>query len=143
MKFLAIDIGQKRIGIASCDRLELAATPHSFVPADKTAPAAIAHLIESEGADGLVVGLPLSMDGSERDACERVRAFMARVRSLLKVPFWYVDERMTTKIAEASLIEADIRREKRRELRDAVAASLILQQFIDCRRAGRTLPPEP
>lgn len=143
MKFLAIDIGKKRIGVASCDRLELAANPRSFVPAGKQALAAIVHLLETEEADGLVVGLPLSMDGNERDACERVRSFMARLRPLLKVPFWYIDERMTTKIAEASLIEADIRREKRRELRDAVAASLILKQFLDCRRAGRMLDPEP
>lgn len=142
MKFLAIDIGKKRIGVASCDRLELAATPHSFVPADKLAPSAIVRLLETEEADGLVVGLPLSMDGTERDACERVRSFMGRLRPLLRVPFWFVDERLTTKIAEASLIEADVRREKRRELRDSVAASLILQQFLDCRRAGQTLQPE-
>ncbi|MBF0500785.1 MAG: Holliday junction resolvase RuvX [Candidatus Riflebacteria bacterium] len=133
MKFIALDIGKRRIGVASCDQLEIAASPHSFVPGGRDAITAIASIIESEGAEGVVVGLPLSMDGGERDACVRVRAFVDELKLRIAVPVYLVDERYTTKIAEASLIEAGKRRENRRDLRDAVAAALILKSFLDRR----------
>ncbi|MFZ2959867.1 MAG: Holliday junction resolvase RuvX [Candidatus Ozemobacteraceae bacterium] len=134
MKFLALDVGKRRIGVASCDRLEIAANPHSIIPGGREAMASIVRLVETEGAEGLVVGLPLSMDGTERTACAWVREFIERLTPMISVPIYLVDERYTTKIAEASLIEAGKRREQRRDLRDAVAAALILQTFIDRRR---------
>jgi len=134
MKFIALDIGMKRIGVASCDKLEMAATPHSVVPANGKAPAAIAKLVVDEEAQGIIVGLPLSMDGQERESCEMARRFVAKLEPLVKVPITLVDERLTTKIAEYSLIEAGMRREKRREVRDAVSAALILKSYLDGRR---------
>jgi putative Holliday junction resolvase len=134
MKFIALDIGLKRIGVASCDRLEIAASPHSVIPADKKAPAAVAALVKSEHADGLVVGMPYSLSGREGEACEMAMKFIERLRGLVPVPIETMDERLTTKIAEASLIESGMRREKRKTVRDAVSASLILQTFLDRRR---------
>lgn len=134
MKFVALDVGEKRIGVATCDRLEITASPHSVIPAGSKAPGAVAKLVEQENAAGVVVGLPLSLDGQERTACDMARRFIAKIEPLIKVPVYQVDERMTTKIAEASLIEAGMRREKRRELRDAVSAALILKTFLDQRR---------
>ena len=134
MKYIALDVGMKRIGVASCDKLEMAASPHSVVPANNKAPAIIAKLIVDEEAAGVVVGLPLSMDGQERDACEMARRFVAKLEPLVTVPIVLVDERLTTKIAEYSLIESGMRREKRREIRDAVSAALILKSFLDGRR---------
>jgi len=140
VKFLALDIGSKRIGIASCDRLEVAANPFSVIPADKDAPRKIAALAEEEGADGVVVGMPYSMDGKERDACEMARKFIEKLKPHLKIPVEIIDERLTTKIAEMVLIEAGMRREKRKEIRDAVSAALILKTFLDRRRAKGETP---
>ncbi|RCK74621.1 MAG: putative Holliday junction resolvase YggF [Candidatus Ozemobacter sibiricus] len=134
MKFVALDIGHKRIGVATCDRLEIAASPHSVIPAGKEAPAQVAALVAAEGAEGVVVGWPVSLDGRENDNCRLVEAFLARLRPLLSVPVELVDERFTTRLAEASLIEVGMRREQRRERRDAVSASLILQSFLEARR---------
>lgn len=141
MKFVALDIGHKRIGVATCDRLEIAASPHSVIPAGKGAAAQVAALVAAEGAEGVVVGWPVSLDGRENDNCRLVEAFLARLRPLLTVPVELVDERFTTRLAEASLIEGGMRREQRRERRDAVSASLILQSFLEARR-HRT-PPGP
>lgn len=142
MKFIALDVGSKRIGVASCDRLEIAASPHSVIPAGKDAAAAVAKLIETEEADGLVVGLPLSLNGDEHGEASRiVRAFIERLKPLIAVPLELVDERFTTNIAVNSLIEAGMRREKRRDIRDAVSAALILKSFLDHRRFAN--PPEP
>ncbi len=140
MKFLALDIGHKRIGVASCDRLEVAANPHSVIPAGAAAAAAVSKLVESEEADGVVVGLPLSLDGKERESCEMARRFIARLKPLVKVPIMTFDERMTSRIAESSLIEAGMRREKRKEIRDAVSAALILKTFLDVRRVKGEKP---
>jgi len=144
MKFIALDVGSKRIGVASCDRLEIAASPHSVIPAGRNAPAAVAKLLETEEADGIVVGLPLSLDGGEHGEASRiVRAFIERLQPLIKVPLELVDERFTTNMAVNSLIEAGMRREKRRDIRDAVSAALILKSFLDRRRSARPVEPEP
>ena len=140
MKFLALDIGHKRIGVASCDRLEVAANPHSVIPANSKAAETVSRLIESEEAEGVVVGLPLSLDGKERESCEMARRFIARLQPLVRVPIMTFDERMTSRIAESSLIEAGMRREKRKEIRDAVSAALILKTYLDVRRVKGEKP---
>lgn len=122
--------------------MEIAASPHSVIPFGKNAPELIAKLVESENVQGLVVGLPLSMDGSQRDACQKIQEFIEGLKPFLKVPIETVDERLTTKIAEHSLIESGMRREKRRENRDAVAAALILKTFLDIRRTHGISPFE-
>lgn len=141
MKFVALDIGTKRIGVATCDRLEVAATPHSVIPAGKQAPTQVAALVVREEAEGVVVGWPVSLSGQEGENCRWVREFVDRLRPLLTVPLEMADERFTTSLAEASLIEAGLRRERRKELRDAVSAALILKSFLDARRHRQ--PPGP
>ncbi|MBF0410666.1 MAG: Holliday junction resolvase RuvX [Candidatus Riflebacteria bacterium] len=134
MKFIALDVGTKRIGVASCDRMEMIASPHSVVPVDGKTFEKIKKITEDEEVDGIVVGLPLSMDGQERNACDEVRKFIEKLKTFVSIPIYEVDERVTTKIAESSLIEGGMRREKRKEIRDSVAASLILRTFIDKRK---------
>jgi len=144
MKFLALDIGTKRIGIATCDRLEVAASPHSVIPGGKRAPAVVAELIIKEEAGGVVVGLPVSLNGQEGENCRFVRKFIARLKPLVQVPIETMDERYTTSIAEASLIEGGMRRERRKEIRDAVAAALILKSFLTLRlNLNAQEKPEP
>ena len=134
MKILALDIGQKRIGVATCDRLEIAASPCSVVRAGKTAVDEVLKIMEREGVEAVVIGLPVSFDGVERESCQRSRYFKNELAKRTTLPIDFFDERFTSKIAEASLIESGMRREQRREVIDAVAAALILRSFIERRR---------
>ncbi|MBU1106087.1 MAG: Holliday junction resolvase RuvX [Candidatus Riflebacteria bacterium] len=134
MKILALDIGKKRIGVATCDRLEIAASPFSVVKAGRNAVSEIVALLKKEEIDRVVIGMPISLDGVEREPCERSRYFKNELEKCTDLPIEFFDERLTTKIAEASLIESGMRREQRREVIDAVAASLILRSFLDYRK---------
>ncbi len=134
MKILALDIGKKRIGVATCDRLEIAASPFSVVKAGKGAISEVVAILKKEEVDRIVIGLPVSLDGVEREPCERARFFKNELEKQTSLPIEFFDERLTTKIAEASLIEAGMRREQRREVIDAVAASLILRGYLDYRK---------
>ncbi len=134
MKILALDIGKKRIGLATCDRLEIAASPYSVVKAGKTAVDQVVEVIAKEEVEAVVVGLPVSFDGNEREMCEIARYFKNELAKRIDLNIELYDERLTSKMAEASLIEAGMRREQRREVIDAVAASLILQSYLDNRR---------
>ena len=139
MKFIALDVGQKRIGVATCDRLEIACTPHSIIKAGKTAIQDVVKIIENEAIEAIVIGLPRSFDGKERESCERARAFYNLLKQAVSLPIDFVDERLTTKIAEASLIKGGMRRENRKKVRDAVAASIILQSHIDSRKLNKKI----
>lgn len=134
MKILALDVGKKRIGVATCDRLEIAASPFCVVKAGKTAVAEVVKILDREGVEAVVIGLPVSFDGVERESCERARYFKNELEKRTSLPISFFDERFTSKIAEASLIESGMRREERRDVIDAVAASLILRSFIEFRR---------
>jgi putative Holliday junction resolvase len=134
MKIISLDIGKKRIGVASCDALEIAASPHSMVKAGKTAAAEIARLVQREGAEMVVIGLATSFDGVEREACHRARMFKNELEALIEVPIDFYDERFTSKIAEQSLIQSGMRRENRKEHIDAVAAAIILRGYLDYRQ---------
>lgn len=135
MKFIALDVGQKRIGVATCDRLEIAATPHSIVKAGKSAIADVLEIIKTNNVEGIVIGLPVSFDGKERESCERARAFKNLLAEACDLPIDFADEKLTTKLAEDSLISSGMRRDNRKKVRDAVAASIILQTYIDVRRS--------
>jgi putative Holliday junction resolvase len=135
MKILALDVGKKRIGVATCDRLEIAATPFSVIKAGKNAIDEVIKLIESESVEAVVVGLPVSFDGSERESCHRARFFKNRLEEKTNIVIEFFDERLTTKIAEASLIEGGFRREERKSKIDAVAAAVILQGYLSFRRS--------
>ncbi len=144
MKFLALDVGQRRIGVASCDRFEMTVQPLCVVRAGASASREIATLIDKEEADAVVVGLPLSTDGSERDACERVRSFVESLKAQTSRPVFLEDERHTTQYAAGRLAEEGVRKEKRRGMIDAWAAAEILELFLAGRRqrgeAVDTLP---
>ena len=137
MKIIALDVGQKRIGVATCDKLEIAATPHSVVKAGKNAVDDVVKIIKNEEVEYIVIGLPVSFDGKERESCERARYFKNELEKKTDLPIEFVDEKFTSKIAETSLIEAGMRRENRKNVIDAVAASIILRGFLDQRRIQR------
>jgi putative Holliday junction resolvase len=130
-RILGIDIGDKRIGIAVSDLLGMTAQGiETYTRIGDGDVDYIAGKAKEMGADTVVAGLPLNMNGTEGPAVEKVRAFMDEVKALgLRVVFQ--DERLTTVSAERTLLEADMSRKKRRKVIDKLAAVYILQAYLD------------
>lgn len=137
MRILGLDVGERRIGVAICDPQERFAFPLTLLERrdEETALAAIAELVEREAAEAVVVGLPLSLDGSHGPQARRVAAFTQALAQRLPLPVTPWDERLTTVEAERRLREAGHSRRGLKDRRDAVAAALMLQSYLDRRRA--------
>ena len=136
MRTAALDVGDARIGVAVSDELEITAQGIGVVKrvGGRRDLEAVAALLAPFAPDRLVVGLPLTMNGLEGPQAAKVRVFAEQVRAHLGVPLDFWDERLSTVAAERTLIEADVRRKRRREVIDQVAAVLILQGWLDRRR---------
>lgn len=130
---IGLDAGTRTIGVALSDRLLTSATPLETIARSKfTADAArILALVARHEAVGLVVGLPLNMDGSKGPRAQSVRAFARNLERITALPITFWDERLSTVAAERALIAADMSRKRRAEVIDAVAASYILQGLLD------------
>ncbi len=141
-RYLGVDLGARRIGVALSDELGLIAQalPTLEPPKEDDTLAAIRALIDQYGIAEVVVGLPKNMDGTLGPAAEKALAFAKRLGEggRVKVTMW--DERLTSKAAERLLIEADVRRAKRKRTVDQMAAVLILQGFLDRRRRQEDQP---
>jgi putative Holliday junction resolvase len=132
VRILALDYGQRRIGVALSDPGGVVAQPLETVEAGpKKALARIAELVREYGITRIVVGLPVHMDGHEGVEAGEARAFGASVQSATSVPVEFLDERWTTLQADRALREAGVRGENRRGKRDRVAAALLLQTWLD------------
>jgi putative holliday junction resolvase len=131
-KLLGLDVGTKTIGIAICDSGWHFAGPSETIRRTKFTQdlASLRRIVENEHAAGLIVGLPLNMDGSDSPRTQSVRAF-ARNLAPLDLPILLWDERWSTQAVERAMIEADVSRAKRAEKVDALAAAHILQGAID------------
>lgn len=134
---LALDYGTSRIGIAVSDPTRTLATAVAVHRAGRDGPVAafVAALVRERGVDQLVVGLPLTADGRLGEIAERAKRFAGKLGEDLGLPVALVDERYTTQEAERLLRGPGRRRG--RESPDAVAAELILQQYLDAAGAGR------
>jgi len=134
---IGLDVGTKTVGVAVCDPDWRVATPVETVKRTKfTQDAArIRALAEARGAGGIVVGLPLNMDGSEGPRAQATRAFARNLAKVVDLPAAFWDERLSTVAMERELIALDTSRAKRAEMIDAAAASYILQGAIDRLRA--------
>ena len=134
---IGLDVGDVRIGVAVSDLMGLCANPReTYVRKKDDTEADIAYFVEyakREDADAFVVGLPRNMDGSEGPRAEITRAFGDALAGRSGLPVIYVDERLTTVSAERLLIGADVRRDKRKKVIDKVAATIILQSYLDGR----------
>ena len=132
---VALDIGDVRIGVAVSDMLGITANPReTYVRKGKTFEDDIKYFVnyaKTEDADAFVIGLPLNMDGTEGPRVEVTREFGEALREESGLDIIYVDERLTTVSAENLLISADVRREKRKTVIDKVAATIILQSYLD------------
>lgn len=128
-----LDLGEKTIGVAVSDRRLSVATPLETIRRKKftlDAGALLAICTRREIA-GLVLGLPMNMDGSEGPRCQSTRAFARNLERLTSLPIAFWDERLSTVAAERALLEADTSRKRRSEVIDHVAAGFILQGALD------------
>ena len=133
--WLALDIGDKRIGLAAGnDNARLARPLRVLVRRSKNEDfEAIARVVQEVGADELLVGLPLNMDGSEGPQAKRTRKYAERLRRRLNMPLRFHDERLTSFMADQILAQKP-RKKDRRQPNDAIAAAAILQSFLDAER---------
>ena len=138
MKILAVDWGWAKYGLAVSDDLGLTAQGlGTFVRGSETQMLdAIAAQIGALGVEAIVVGLPRNMDGSDGPSAEAARAFAKTLEAQSRLPVHLWDERLTTLAAERMLVGAGVRRRARRGLVDQVAATLILQGFLDRQQAA-------
>ena len=132
-RLLGLDLGEKTIGLALSDRLLTVATPMETLKRGKFAQdaARLDIIISEQGVGGLVVGLPLNMDGSDGPSAQSARAFARNWSAHSQIPLALWDERLSTMAVTRTLIDADASRKRRSEVVDRMAAAYILQGALD------------
>jgi putative holliday junction resolvase len=137
LRIMALDYGERRIGVALSDPLGIIATPRGAIEqqAGRDAIGEIASMCEAEGVERVIVGLPVGLRLQEGASSEAARSMAAELEARLPVPVELVDERLTTAVAQRALLEGDVSRAKRKQLVDGVSAAVLLTGYL--RRAGR------
>ena len=138
-RLLGLDLGEKTIGIALSDTSLTVATPLKTLARGKfkTDASLIAALVKEHGAGGLIVGLPLNMNGTDGPSAQSARAFARNFAAMCDFPIVLVDERLSTAAVTRTLIEADTSRRRRGQLVDKMAAAYILQGALERFRNAR------
>jgi len=133
LRLLGLDLGEKTIGLALSDRLLSVATPMRTLKRGKFAADALVldHIISEQGVGGLVVGLPLNMDGTDGPSAQSARAFGRNWATRSPLPVVMQDERLSTSAVTRTLLEADTSRRRRDDVVDKMAAAYILQGALD------------
>jgi putative Holliday junction resolvase len=134
MRYLAIDYGARRTGLAVCDAEETIASPFGVLHGPKNLPERIEQIIAAEQIEAVVVGLPLNMDGSQGPQAQRVTAFAEQLKRRVAVPVHLQDERLSSFGAQEKLHTTGLSKSKQRERLDALAAAEILQAFLEERK---------
>jgi putative Holliday junction resolvase len=136
MRYLGLDVGDKRIGVALSD--ETGTLASGLTTYERRGPRkdvkAIVALAREHGAAEVVVGLPRKLDGSIGPQAQKVLAFMDDLRPSVRVPVVPWDERFTSVVAQQALIEGRVARKERKSVVDKVSATLILQNYLDYRK---------
>lgn len=133
MRILGIDQGETRVGVAISDPRGSIAVPIGVYPRNGTGdPQGIASLARGESVELIVVGLPLSLDGSIGPQARRAQRFGLAVQTFSGLPVVFWDERFSTQRATRVMIESGASRKRRRHTADATAATIILQEYLDC-----------
>ena len=140
MRWLSLDHGTKKMGLAFSDELEILASPFEVWPVPPAGEAALldrfARLCREEGVQGLCVGLPKHQDGAESATAPAARAFGEALAARTGLPLRFADEHLSSAEAERMLRERGVKPEKRKALLDAAAAAVILRGFLEGRRAA-------
>lgn len=136
MRILGLDLGEKRIGVAVSDPLGITAQGVKVVQRGglKRDLEEIEKVVQEYGVEVIVLGLPLNMNGTLGPKAEEVKEFGRRLEQRFNLKVIYQDERLSSKAVEGMLIEADVRRNKRKRVIDKLAAAYILQGYLDRRR---------
>lgn len=133
---LGLDPGERRVGVALSDPTGIIAQPHCVIERHREdVESRVRQICTEYEVVEIVVGLPVSLRGGEGPAAVAARAFGRDVAEMTGLPVTFADERFTSVLAEDALLEAGVRRQARREVRDKVAAAVMLQAFLD--RSGR------
>jgi putative Holliday junction resolvase len=143
MRIVGLDVGERRIGVAVADEGVRVALPVTVVerrelPADLDA---IARLVQEQEAEAVVIGLPISLNGSLGPQAEAVKSFGQDLAARLSLPIEYWDERLSSVEAQRRLASAGHRGPKAKARRDAAAAAIVLQSYLDA-QANRSAPFE-
>lgn len=133
MRKMCLDYGDVRIGIALSDMLGIIASGlETYIRKDEeTDIAHILKLIQDNSVDTVVIGLPINMDGTSGTRAEVTKAFGSKLAEKTTAKVVYLDERLSSVSAEKLLIQADVRRDKRKQVIDKLAATIILQNYLD------------
>lgn len=131
-RILALDVGERRIGVALSDLSRILATPHTTIHATPVTIffKKLNQIITQENVCQVVVGLPISLNGQEGPQAQRIRVFIETLAAQVTLPIATCDERYTSAEAERIMIEAGLRPEQRKARIDEVAASIILQDYL-------------
>ncbi|MEZ4845655.1 MAG: Holliday junction resolvase RuvX [Bdellovibrionota bacterium] len=131
MRIIGIDYGQKRVGVAMSDPLGITSQPLPFIPNDKNMFPQLKKLVEENQVQEIVVGLPITMKGTSSEMTIEAEKFAEDLKKHVSIPVILQDERLSTMESEKLLISADVSRKKRKEVRDSMAASIILQDYLE------------
>jgi putative Holliday junction resolvase len=131
---MGLDVGEKTVGVAISDELEISASPRVVLRRDGREWAEVARLVQDEEVGEVVVGMPVSLSGEMGPQAQKVARFVETLRARVAVPVQVWDERLSTVAAERVLLDADASRARRRQVIDKVAAAVILQGYLDFRK---------
>ena len=131
MRYLSVDYGTKRTGLAICDHSETIVSPLAVIHGQKDLQKKILSLVNSENVEAIVLGLPLNMDGSTGPQARLVFQFADQLKAHLDIPIHFQDERLSSFSAGEKLRQTGFTRKKKKKRLDAVAAAEILQAFLD------------
>lgn len=134
-RILGLDVGSRRVGVAISDELGMLASPVEAVERGRAEVERFREIVKRFGAGRIVAGLPTGMSGREGPQAAEVRTYADALAEQLELPLDYWDERLTTAVAERSLIASGMRRERRKQQVDALAAAVMLQGYLDAQAA--------
>ena len=133
MRYLALDHGTKRIGVAVSDELKMIAQPLEFIPTEPFDGflARLRQIIAGKEVELLFIGMPRNMDGTYGPAAQKVQEFIAALTPEISIPIKSLDERLTSAQANRVLLQGNVRRADRKQKVDAMAAAILLQSYLD------------
>jgi len=133
MRILGLDHGTRRIGVAVSDDLQMIAMPLEYIPAEPPADflRRLGEIVRAKEVELLIVGMPRNMDGSYGPAAQKVQEFMGVLKETFGLPVKAWDERLTSAQANRYLVQANVRRNERKEKVDKTAAAILLQSYLD------------
>ena len=137
MRFLCIDLGDKRTGIAICDGDEILASPLAVLEGQKNLPDEIIKIAREHQVQGFVFGLPLNMDGSEGQRAMQTRKFADQFKEKINLPIFFQDERLSSFAAQKQLSQTGLTHKKKKSRIDALAAAEILKNFIENKKSQK------